>query len=88
MNFLSNHSRVIAFELIQIVLKQHQNLDKVLEEHFRLNTLEKRDRAFIRHLATTTLRRLGQIDDLINQCIKHPLPRRATAARDVLRVGV
>ena len=88
MNILSNHSRVIAFELIRIVLKQHQNLDKVLEEHFRLNTLEKRDRSFIRHLATTTLRRLGQIDDLINQCIKHPLPRRATAARDVLRVGV
>ncbi len=84
----SQNSRTIAFELINAVLKRRRPLDDVLEEYAEFNSLEPRERAFARNLAATILRRLGQIDDLINYCLERPLPRRAIAVRDVLRLGV
>lgn len=35
----------------------------------------------------TALRRLGQIDALIAGCLDRPLPRKAAAAHDILRLG-
>ena len=49
--------------------------------------LEPRDRAFARHLAATTLRRLGQIDALIAEYVSRPLPAAAHTARNILRLG-
>lgn len=46
-----------------------------------------RDGAFVRHLVTTTLRRLGQIDALIDHCLARPLPERAHTTRNILRLG-
>ena len=62
----SQNTRLVSFELINAVLKRHQTLDDVLEVLTSYNSLEQRERAFARNLASTTLRRLGQIDDLIN----------------------
>jgi len=84
----SQNSRTVAFDLINAVLKRHRPLDDVLEGHAGFGSLEPRERAFARNLAATTLRRLGQIDDLINHCMERPLPRRAIAVRDVLRLGI
>ena len=53
-----------------------------------MNELEARDRAFARLLVTTVLRRLGQIDALIAHCLERPLPARATATQDLLRLGL
>ena len=47
-----------------------------------------RDRAFARALAATVLRRLGQLDALIADTLDRPLPRKAVAVRDVLRLGL
>jgi 16S rRNA (cytosine967-C5)-methyltransferase len=49
--------------------------------------LEARDRAFARLIVTTVLRRLGQIDDLIQRCLERPLQPKARAARGLLRIG-
>lgn len=49
--------------------------------------LEPRDRAFARNLAATTLRRLGQIDDLVAAYVARPLPAAAHTARNILRLG-
>jgi len=81
-------ARRVAFDLIGLVLKQHQPLDDGFERHPMFSKLETRDRAFARHLAATTLRRLGQIDELIALCLEKPLPRRAIAVKDVLRLGL
>lgn len=81
-------SRTIALELIGAVLKRHRPLDEALENHAGFSKLEVRERSFARNLVATTLRRLGQIDNLINHCLEKPLPRRAIAVRDVLRIGV
>ena len=50
-------------------------------------TLATRDRAFAYNLVATTLRRLGQIDNLIDTCLERPLPSKARAARTILRLG-
>ncbi len=81
-------ARSVAIELISAVLKRHRPLDEALERHSGFSSLEPRERAFARNLTATTLRRLGQIDDLINHCLAKPLPRRAIAVRDVLRLGI
>jgi len=53
-----------------------------------MHQLAGRDRAFARLLVATVLRRLGQIDALIAQCLNVPLAPRAMLVQDILRLGV
>jgi 16S rRNA (cytosine967-C5)-methyltransferase len=57
-----------------------------VDSHFGGATaaLEARDRAFVRHLVATTLRRLGQIDAVIKAFVTRPPP---PPVMDVLRLG-
>ncbi len=50
--------------------------------------LEFRDRAFSRAIAATALRRLGQIEDLLDRFLGKPLPNDAFEARNILIAGV
>jgi len=79
--------RHLALDLLALVLERNRLLDDVLEDK-RLPALDERDRGFIRLLLATTLRRLGQIDDLIEDCLDKPLPGKALAATHALRLGV
>ena len=54
----------------------------------RCGDLSVRDRAFARLLVATVLRRLGQIDALIGECLNTPLAPRAAVIHDVLRLGI
>ena len=58
----------------------------VLHDGFR--RLPLRDRAFVRKIVTTALRRLGQIDALISHCLKRDLPTKAIVVHDILRIAV
>lgn len=79
--------RAIALDLLAALLDHGRLLDELLEDH-RLTRLEERDRAFVRRLLACTLRRLGQIDALIEACLDRPLAPRATRVAHVLRLGV
>jgi len=46
------------------------------------------DRAFARALATTVMRRRGQIDDAIDRYLAKPLPRRSGSTRRLIAVAV
>ena len=81
-------ARAVALDLLQLVLRRGQALDDALAAHDGLAALEARDRAFARNIAATTLRRLGQIDALIDHCLDRALPERASRTRDALRIGV
>ena len=81
-------ARSIARDLLVAVLQRRRALDDALAAHEGLAALEPRDRGFARLLVATTLRRLGEIDALIESRLEHPLPERAAAARDVLRLGI
>lgn len=76
-------ARAAAVEALGRVLRRRLTLDEALD----LTGLEERDRAFARLLVAGTLRRLGQIDDLLGQCLEHPLPAKAAIAGDILRLG-
>src|SRR5688500_19403695 len=46
------------------------------------------ERAFAQLLAKTTLRRIGQIDEILNQFLEHPLAPRSSRIMHTLRLGV
>lgn len=80
-------SRLVAFEILQAVLRKRQAFDEVMERHPDLAKLEGRDRGFVHLLVATVLRRLGQIDGLLKACLTQetalkPMPH------DLLRLGV
>lgn len=81
-------ARRIALDLLSGVVRRHRPLDESIESHADLQALDARDRGFVRTLVWTTLRRLGEIDKTIAGCIERPLPRKAGAVEDVLRLGV
>ena len=81
-------ARTAALDLLSAVLDRRRPLDEVLDEHAGLAALDSRDRAFARLIVATTLRRLGEIDALIGDCLARPLPARAPEVRQILRLSV
>ena len=81
-------ARGAALDLIGTVLRQKHPLDEAIDDHPAMAELPARDRAFARLLVATVLRRLGQIDALIEHCLEKPLPVRAAATQDLLRLGL
>ena len=81
-------ARDVALELLGAVLRRKRPLDDAIDDNPAMALLSGRDRAFARLLVATTLRRLGQIDELITFCLNAPLAPRAAAVHDILRLGV
>ncbi len=78
-------ARGAAAAIVASVLDQGMLLDDVFHEC--VDGLDARDRAFARLLATTTLRRLGQIDDLLNRFLSKPVGTKARFVMHALRLG-
>jgi 16S rRNA (cytosine967-C5)-methyltransferase len=81
-------ARQVALDLIGAVLRRKRPLDDAIEDHGAMSELAVRDRAFARLLVATVLRRLGQIDALIGDCLNTPLAPRAAVIHDILRLGI
>ena len=77
-------ARSVALDIAAGVLRRGRSMD---DERPDLATLEPRDRAFARAIAAAALRRAGQIDALIGQCLERPIPPRDAVAHDVLRIA-
>lgn len=82
-----NDARAVATALLGAVLQRRRRLDAALAQSDDLAQLAPRDRAHVRLLAATTLRRLGQVDAIIDRCLERPLRRRDMGLRDILRLG-
>ena len=80
-------SRIVAFEILGQVLERRRPLDQAIAAHEGFPRLEPRDRAFVRNLLATTLRRLGQIDAALSRCLAHELPPRGRSVMQALRLG-
>jgi 16S rRNA (cytosine967-C5)-methyltransferase len=78
-------ARRIALDVLDRVLGEARPLDDTFAGHPVLGHLEGRDRAFARLLATTALRRLGQIDDLLAGLLR--ARPKAVRVRNLLRLG-
>src|SRR5580704_6581980 len=81
-------ARHVALDLVGAVLGRERPLDESIDDNSAKAQLSLRDRAFARLLVATVLRRLGQIDALIGDCLASPLPPRAAGVHDILRLGI
>jgi 16S rRNA (cytosine967-C5)-methyltransferase len=81
-------ARKAAVVILDGVLSRKQPLDIVLDGLEGFTSLSSRDRAFTRMLATTTLRRLGQVDDIISKATERDEPPRPAFLHHILRIGV
>ena len=82
--------RATALALLDQVLETGRTLAEALEADRRLARMSARDRSFFHLLVLTVLRRLGQLDDLIDQRLEDPQLGGAKAgrtARNILRLG-
>jgi 16S rRNA (cytosine967-C5)-methyltransferase len=79
--------RRTALELLVACLDKGQPLDEALSRHNGFPVLDPRDRAFVRLLLATTLRRLGEIDTVLGLLIERPLQGANALGHQVLRLG-
>ncbi len=84
-------ARAAALKLLTAVTDKGRALDDAWAEDLKdgaLTGLDTRDRAFARALVATTLRRLGQIDAILDAKLNRPLPDKAVRTRNILRTGI
>ena len=80
--------RIYALDLFQHVVRHRKPLDHTALGNAVSSNLTSSDQAFAQRLVKTALRRLGQIDAILSNCLDRPLPAKARIAQDVLRLGV
>jgi 16S rRNA (cytosine967-C5)-methyltransferase len=79
-----------AVDILFAVLDEGRPLDQVLDHRSTIpawRALPPADRALIRAIVSTTLRRLGLVDDALKRLMSRPLPGKAAKVREILRVG-
>ncbi len=80
--------RACALAILRQVLAQKKPLDQALDTDSVFPRLDARDRAFVRMLVATALRRKGQIDDLIARAMDKGQEPRPDTLRYILYVGI
>lgn len=81
-------ARRVALKLIQAIFLKKQNLDQAFDDSVEFAQLPPRDRAFVKMMVTTLIRRLGQVDDLIKRALSRPdQPLNPPILETVLRLG-
>lgn len=80
--------REIAVQIFENIAFNQEMLDRALSDNEKFRALNHLDRALVRMIVTTTIRRLGQIDDIIRAAMNGgpaPSPR---LLQSVLRLAV
>src|ERR1700758_5208870 len=83
-------ARRIAADVLDGVLHKHRTLDDHLDgaaAHPGLKTLADRDRALMRRLVATILRRLGTLGHLLSKLLDRGIPTDAPRAQSALLIG-
>ncbi|MDB5484192.1 MAG: sun [Tardiphaga sp.] len=83
-------ARRIAADILDGVLHKHRTLDDQLEgaaAHPGLKTLADRDRALMRRLVATILRRLGTLGHILSRLLDKGVPTDAPRAQSALLIG-
>lgn len=80
--------RKLSLEIFEDVMIRHQALDQILENKSSFKTLSIPDRAFVRMLVTTAIRRLGQCDDIIRRATDRKDPPSPPSLQSLLRLGI
>ncbi|PZQ45358.1 MAG: MFS transporter [Micavibrio aeruginosavorus] len=81
-------ARKAALSMLDQIFSQKKMLDSVLERDRGYLDLPPRDRAFVRMMVATILRRRGQIDDLIARAMNKGEEPRPETLKFILYIGV
>jgi 16S rRNA (cytosine967-C5)-methyltransferase len=81
-------ARHAALMILDHVLTRRQPLDTAFEAVPGFAALPVRDRAFVRMLAATVLRRLGQIDDILRQASQRDDTPEPVLLHHLIRIGI
>jgi len=84
----SNDPRTCVVRALQWVFAKHQPVDHFFDRDVDFLALSSRDQALTRAIVGTALRHLGQIDAIVADLLKRSLPKKAVAARQILRAGL
>src|SRR6266536_4569552 len=83
-------ARRIAADILDGVLHKHRTLDDQLDgagAHPGLKSLADRDRALMRRLVATILRRLGSLGHVLSRLLDRGIPTDAPRAQSALLIG-
>jgi 16S rRNA (cytosine967-C5)-methyltransferase len=83
-------ARRIAADILDGVLQKHRTLDEQLDgaaAHPGVKTLSDRDRALMRRLVATILRRLGTLGHVLSRLLDRGIPTDAPRAQSALLIG-
>jgi 16S rRNA (cytosine967-C5)-methyltransferase len=80
-------AREAAVRLLTNVLGDGHAFDGAMAKEFQASALEPRDRALARLIAATVLRRLGQLEAVLNSYLEKPLPKQKGALWPILLSG-
>jgi 16S rRNA (cytosine967-C5)-methyltransferase len=83
-------ARRIAVDILESVLRHRRPLDEQLDggsAHLGLAALPERDRALVRHLVATVLRRLGTLRHLLGLYLERGIPAHSARAETALLIG-
>jgi 16S rRNA (cytosine967-C5)-methyltransferase len=83
-------ARRIAADILDGILHKHRTLDDQLDgagAHPGLKTLSDRDRALMRRLVATILRRLGTLGHVLSRLLDRGIPTDAPRAQSALLIG-
>lgn len=80
-------ARLAANRALSACLRSKQPLDSALDE--AVKSLSQRDRGFARAIANETMRRFGQLDDVLRQFVpRSPPPHKAGTTIEILLGGI
>jgi 16S rRNA (cytosine967-C5)-methyltransferase len=83
-------ARAIAADIVEGVLRKHRPLDELLDgahAHPEFATLAERDRALVRALVATVLRRLGTLRHLLGAMLDRGVPADVPRVETALLIG-
>ncbi len=79
--------RRLAADIVDGVLRRHRALDELLDSTPEIGSLTERDRALVRALTATVLRRLGTLRHLIGSFLDRGLPAQVPRVETALLIG-
>jgi len=79
-------ARRVSVDIVSGVLRQKRPLDDLLERG-EIGTLAERDRALVRIIVATVLRRLGTLRHMLGVRLERGLPKSAPKVEDILLIG-
>jgi 16S rRNA (cytosine967-C5)-methyltransferase len=79
--------RSIAVDILDGVLRRKRPLDEQLDDQVALRAFAERDRALLRRLVATVLRRLGTLRHLLAEMLERGLPPDVARVENVLLLG-